>query len=143
MNATAEYESLVRKYILYLTAIGQIDFRYKLAQLSLGFKAFVVCLRFDWFSFSSRVLKTPKKERRRKNFVLCDVCSLDLLTFQESANNNMLFLADDHTFKSMPSAKCSSHCQPLYTVHCKHRFKTLGYEADCDSDGEDRPTEWF
>ena len=71
------------------------------------------------------------------------MCLSDLLPFQESANNNMSFLADDHTFKSMPRVECSSQSQPLNTVYCKHQSKTLGYEADCDSNGKDRPTEWF
>ena len=55
----------------------------------------------------------------------------------------MSFLANDHTFKSMPRATCSSHSQPLNTDHYKHQSKTLGYEADCKLDGKDRPTEWF
>ena len=55
----------------------------------------------------------------------------------------MPFLFNDHTFKSMPRATCSSHSQPLNIDHYKHQSKTLGYEANCESDGKDSPTEWF
>ena len=55
----------------------------------------------------------------------------------------MSFLADDHTFKSMPRVACSSHSHPLNIVHYKHQSKTLGYEANYESDDNDRPTEWF
>ena len=44
----------------------------------------------------------------------------------------------------MPSTNCLLHSILLTPVHRKRlESKRLGYEANCDSDGEDRTSEWF